>query len=116
MAARIEIHTKAPCRVDLAGGTLDIWPLYLFHERAQTLNAALSIRAYCSIQPRADTRIPCSSGSSSISSHIGPGAWGSSAFCGAHAAFPVFEPPTATKIRPAHSHKYTRARAALHVC
>src|SRR6266581_2459116 len=25
------IESKAPTRVDFAGGTLDIWPLYLFH-------------------------------------------------------------------------------------
>jgi D-glycero-alpha-D-manno-heptose-7-phosphate kinase len=51
------IESSAPTRIDLAGGTLDIWPLYLFHQPAQTLNAALSLRAYCSIRPRADTRI-----------------------------------------------------------
>ena len=36
----------------MAGGTLDIWPIYLFHDRAQTINAAISLRARCSIQPR----------------------------------------------------------------
>jgi D-glycero-alpha-D-manno-heptose-7-phosphate kinase len=51
------IESSAPTRIDLAGGTLDIWPLYLFHENAQTLNAAISLRAYCSIRPRSDTRI-----------------------------------------------------------
>lgn len=51
------IESSAPTRIDLAGGTLDIWPLYLFHEKAQTLNAAISLRAYCSIRPRADKRI-----------------------------------------------------------
>ena len=51
------IESSAPTRIDLAGGTLDIWPLYLFHQRAQTLNAAISLRAYCSIRPRSDTRI-----------------------------------------------------------
>lgn len=51
------IESSAPTRIDLAGGTLDIWPLYLFHENAQTLNAAISLRAYCSIRPRADKRI-----------------------------------------------------------
>lgn len=25
-----KFHAKAPCRVDLAGGTLDLWPLYLY--------------------------------------------------------------------------------------
>jgi D-glycero-alpha-D-manno-heptose-7-phosphate kinase len=51
------IESSAPTRIDLAGGTLDIWPLYLFHERAQTLNVAISLRARCSIRPRADKRI-----------------------------------------------------------
>lgn len=51
------IEASAPTRIDLAGGTLDIWPLYLFHEGAQTLNAAISLRAHCSIAPRPDRRI-----------------------------------------------------------
>ena len=51
------IESSAPTRVDLAGGTLDIWPLYLFHEGAQTLNAAISLRARCTIRPRNDKRI-----------------------------------------------------------
>jgi D-glycero-alpha-D-manno-heptose-7-phosphate kinase len=53
----VHIESSAPTRIDLAGGTLDIWPLYLFHDGAQTLNAALSLRAYCSIAPRSDRRI-----------------------------------------------------------
>lgn len=53
----MRIESSAPTRIDLAGGTLDIWPLYLFHERAQTLNAAISLRASCTITPRADSRI-----------------------------------------------------------
>ena len=51
------IDSSAPTRIDLAGGTLDIWPLYLFHEDAQTLNAAISLRARCSISPRPDSGI-----------------------------------------------------------
>jgi D-glycero-alpha-D-manno-heptose-7-phosphate kinase len=51
------IESSAPTRIDLAGGTLDIWPLYLFHDGAQTLNAAISLRARCTIRPRADRRI-----------------------------------------------------------
>ena len=51
------IHASAPTRIDLAGGTLDIWPLYLFHDRAQTLNAAISIRARCELRPRPDKRL-----------------------------------------------------------
>ena len=55
------IDASAPTRVDLAGGTLDIWPLYLFHDGAQTLNAAISLRARCSIRPLPDGRIVVSS-------------------------------------------------------
>jgi len=51
------IVTSAPTRIDLAGGTIDIWPLYLFHPGAQTLNAALSIRAHARIETRSDDRI-----------------------------------------------------------
>jgi D-glycero-alpha-D-manno-heptose-7-phosphate kinase len=50
----VYVESSAPTRIDLAGGTLDIWPLYLFHERAQTINAAISLRARCSLQPRND--------------------------------------------------------------
>ena len=45
----MHIHSSAPTRIDLAGGTLDIWPLYLYHSNAQTLNAAITIRAVCEI-------------------------------------------------------------------
>src|SRR5229473_1230339 len=54
----MRIESKAPTRVDLAGGTLDIWPLYLFHPGALTLNAAISRYAYCTIEthPTGDPR------------------------------------------------------------
>ena len=53
----MRIETSAPTRIDLAGGTIDIWPLYLFHPGAQTLNAAISLRARARIEPREDGRI-----------------------------------------------------------
>jgi D-glycero-alpha-D-manno-heptose-7-phosphate kinase len=53
----VHIHASAPTRIDLAGGTLDIWPLYLFHDGAQTLNAAISLRASCDVRTRADRRL-----------------------------------------------------------
>lgn len=37
------ITATASCRVDLAGGTLDLWPLYLFHDGAVTVNFALTV-------------------------------------------------------------------------
>lgn len=51
------LAASAPTRIDLAGGTIDIWPLYLFHEGASTLNAAISLRAHASIDRRNDGRI-----------------------------------------------------------
>jgi D-glycero-alpha-D-manno-heptose-7-phosphate kinase len=53
----VQIESSAPTRIDLAGGTLDIWPLYLFHENAQTLNVAISLRASCTLTTRSDRRI-----------------------------------------------------------
>jgi D-glycero-alpha-D-manno-heptose-7-phosphate kinase len=45
------IIAQAPCRADLAGGTLDLWPLYLFHPGALTLNFAVNILTTCRITP-----------------------------------------------------------------
>jgi D-glycero-alpha-D-manno-heptose-7-phosphate kinase len=45
------IIAHAPCRVDLAGGTMDIWPLYLFHSGAVTVNFAVSVLTRCRITP-----------------------------------------------------------------
>jgi D-glycero-alpha-D-manno-heptose-7-phosphate kinase len=50
----VHITASAPTRIDLAGGTIDIWPLYLFHEGAQTLNAAISLRAHVEMISRDD--------------------------------------------------------------
>jgi D-glycero-alpha-D-manno-heptose-7-phosphate kinase len=48
----MRIESKAPCRVDLAGGTLDIWPLYLFHQPSLTLNFAVNLYATCRLEER----------------------------------------------------------------
>jgi D-glycero-alpha-D-manno-heptose-7-phosphate kinase len=48
------IESSAPTRVDLAGGTIDIPPLFLFHEGAATVNFALSMMARCRIETRDD--------------------------------------------------------------
>jgi D-glycero-alpha-D-manno-heptose-7-phosphate kinase len=39
------IDSKAPTRIDLAGGTLDLWPLYLFFESPLTLNLGIDLWA-----------------------------------------------------------------------
>ena len=46
----MRIVAKAPCRVDLAGGTLDIWPLYLHHPNAVTVNFAIDCYTSCEIE------------------------------------------------------------------
>ena len=51
------IQSSAPTRVDLAGGTIDIPPLFLFHEGAATVNFAISMLAHCRIETRDDDRI-----------------------------------------------------------
>src|SRR6266403_2831011 len=51
------IIAQAPCRADLAGGTIDLWPLYLFHPGALTLNFALEILTTCRVTPLKGQRI-----------------------------------------------------------
>src|SRR5580692_11974274 len=53
----MRVSAKAPCRVDLAGATLDIWPLYLFHNNVVTLNFAIDRYTYCDILSRDDSAI-----------------------------------------------------------
>jgi D-glycero-alpha-D-manno-heptose-7-phosphate kinase len=50
------IESQAPTRIDLAGGTIDLWPLYLFHENSQTINFAIDQYARCRIETRKDHR------------------------------------------------------------
>ena len=52
--AGVQVQSSAPTRLDLAGGTLDIWPLYLFHDGAQTVNAATTLRAACMVSDSDD--------------------------------------------------------------
>ena len=51
------IVAHAPCRADLAGGTIDLWPLYLFHPGAMTLNFAVNILTTCRVTPLKGTAI-----------------------------------------------------------
>ncbi len=52
-----EVTAHACCRVDLAGGTLDLWPLYLFHRHSVTVNFGVKIMTSCRITSREDRRI-----------------------------------------------------------
>jgi D-glycero-alpha-D-manno-heptose-7-phosphate kinase len=51
------VTASTPTRVDLAGGTIDIWPIYLLHPGAQTVNAALTLRTCVTLEPRADDAV-----------------------------------------------------------
>jgi D-glycero-alpha-D-manno-heptose-7-phosphate kinase len=53
----VRISSSAPTRIDLAGGTIDIWPSYLFHDGATTLNAAISLRAHADVASRTDGEV-----------------------------------------------------------
>ncbi len=58
MTTDIEISSRAPARIDLSGGTLDIWPLYLFLKNPLTINLAINLYA--------ETKITLKSGSGKI--------------------------------------------------
>jgi D-glycero-alpha-D-manno-heptose-7-phosphate kinase len=45
------VTARSWCRVDLAGGTLDIWPLGLFHSGARTVNVAIDLAATVRLRP-----------------------------------------------------------------
>ena len=40
--------------MDLAGGTLDLWPLYSFVGGATTINLSIDIKTYVNLTPRDD--------------------------------------------------------------
>jgi D-glycero-alpha-D-manno-heptose-7-phosphate kinase len=51
------VLARAACRVDLAGGTMDMWPLYLFHPGAVVINIAVQVMTSCRIIPTAGSGI-----------------------------------------------------------
>jgi D-glycero-alpha-D-manno-heptose-7-phosphate kinase len=51
------LEAAAPVRIDLAGGTLDLYPLYLFLEGAVTVNAAVSLTCQVRLEPEQDEQI-----------------------------------------------------------
>ena len=50
MSANDGVIARAPCRVDLAGGTMDLWPLYLFHPGGVVVNIAVQVMTTCRIE------------------------------------------------------------------
>ncbi len=51
------IEAIAPSRIDLAGGTLDIFPLYLFEEGGLTINLAISVQSHVRLHTRQDQQL-----------------------------------------------------------
>jgi D-glycero-alpha-D-manno-heptose-7-phosphate kinase len=45
------VEASAPARIDLAGGTLDLWPLHVLHPGSVTVNLAVDLRARCRVRP-----------------------------------------------------------------
>jgi len=53
----ITYEASAPTRIDLAGGTLDIWPIYVLENGGLTINAAIDRRARSRLKIRPDSKI-----------------------------------------------------------
>ena len=51
-----KVIVRAPVRADLAGGTLDLWPIYLFHPGSRTVNVAISYYAESEVAETGDGR------------------------------------------------------------
>lgn len=56
-----KVIVRAPVRADFAGGTLDLWPLYLFHPGSRTVNVAISYFAESEV---------CETGNGAIEIHL----------------------------------------------
>jgi D-glycero-alpha-D-manno-heptose-7-phosphate kinase len=52
----VSVSARAWCRVDLGGGTLDIWPLGLLHRGARTVNLAIDLAVTVTLSASADGR------------------------------------------------------------
>jgi D-glycero-alpha-D-manno-heptose-7-phosphate kinase len=52
-----KVTVRAPVRADLAGGTLDLWPIYLFHPGSRTVNVAISFYAESEVSVTGDGAI-----------------------------------------------------------
>lgn len=53
----MKITKQSATRVDLSGGTLDCWPLYLLVDSCVTINLSVSIFTYATIEERSDLRV-----------------------------------------------------------
>jgi len=51
------MRVSVPTRIDFAGSTLDVYPLYLFEGGGLTVNAAIDVMAFATLDTRADDQI-----------------------------------------------------------
>lgn len=49
-----KVTAEAPTRVDIAGGTLDLWPIHFLLPNAATVNVAVTLSAAVEVSPSAD--------------------------------------------------------------
>ena len=60
------VTARAWCRVDLGGGTLDIWPLGLLHPGARTVNLAVDLAVTVTVSAATDGRYRVIQGDSTV--------------------------------------------------
>ncbi len=53
----MKASATVPTRIDLAGGTLDVYPLYLFEDGGLTVNAAINVYGHVTVEERADAQV-----------------------------------------------------------
>lgn len=53
----MKITTSSPTRIDFAGGTLDLWPLYNFVGGSITINISIDICTHVELTPRSDSNV-----------------------------------------------------------
>jgi len=53
----MRVSATVPTRIDLAGGTLDVYPLYLFEGGGLTVNAAVNVYGHVTVEERQDAQI-----------------------------------------------------------
>jgi D-glycero-alpha-D-manno-heptose-7-phosphate kinase len=66
------VSATAPTRIDLAGGTVDLWPLYLLHERPLTVNAAIALTANATVESSPEPGIELNSIDRGVAFRIPP--------------------------------------------
>src|SRR5262245_39015909 len=60
------VTAPAPCRVDLAGRTVGIWPICLLHPGATTVNVAIDLWQGVTLRSAASDRVVDSRGGATV--------------------------------------------------